>query len=146
MQRRHVFVTLFFNVIYTTPLCDSLRSSQQLDGERKGTLDKFRDDIAKLRAGLEVIKGVNASNEKKVKATLGSLVSLKEDFNASARELGDLKNEVEEKVETALAKNSKKAAMKAKKDKQTGLIKIMVEDLEGLQADVEETIESGNSR
>ena len=48
-------------------------------------------------------------------------------------------------VESALAKSSKEAAKKAKKDRQNGLIKIMVEDLEGLQSDVDETIKSGNS-
>jgi len=55
----------------------------------------------------------------------------------------DLVDEQKKQVEN---QRKNQAAMKAKKDKQTGLIKIMVEDLEGLQADVEETIESGNSR
>ncbi|GMI15464.1 hypothetical protein TrLO_g6597 [Triparma laevis f. longispina] len=117
----------------------------EVDQKQHGMMEGLKFQLSALKESMAAMEEANQANDKKVKNTLGDLKSLREDFSSSTREIGDLKNEVEEKVQKALTAGSTKAAKKAKKDKQEGLIKIMMDDLEGLQDDVKATMESGAS-
>ena len=108
-----------------------------LGSEQQSMLSKVSSVMEELRQSMGKMETANASMDKKNKLMFADMKTIKDDLASSAREVGDLKNEIEEKVQTALASGSAAAGKKAMKKKQEGLLKMMIDDLQNLKVDVQ---------